>query len=259
MKDKDFRELMDREFAQLEWTDRQRMDTLRQMNKEEQPVMKRKLIVTIIAAMLLLTLTGTAVAAGMNIISLKEFFDRYTAEWSTHGYKLLAINESNVVTPEGYRHSSNLVDVTVDQLYLTDEALYLTVHYAPKQPNMLLFSGNLTSIVLEGKEYRYYHLWDTDQSLMQISSLSICSINGTGDPVYANYTDSIRSPETGTITEMYVFKHPEDISPVEVLGSSTIMLRFQIGNLRNHDVEWDVLFIDLPQMEVNDGDAIFTR
>lgn len=259
MKDNTFQQLVDREFALLEWTDQQRMDTLRQMNKEDRPVMKRKFVVVIVAAMLLLTLTGTAVAAGLNIPTLREFFDRYTAEWSAHGYKPLTINEANIVAPKGYRHTSNLVNITVDQLYLTDEALYLTVQYTPKQPNMLLFSGNLTSIMLDGKEYRYYHLWDTDHSLMQIGSLSICDLNGTGDPVYANYTDATRDPETGAITEMYVFSHPEDIGGLRSRTGGTLMLRFQVASLRNHDLEWNVLFIDFPRMEVTDGDAIFTQ
>ena len=63
MKDKDFQQMVDHEFAQLEWTDQQRMDTLRKMNKEERPVMKRKFSVALVVTLLLLTLTGTAVAA----------------------------------------------------------------------------------------------------------------------------------------------------------------------------------------------------
>ena len=63
MKDKDFQQLVDHEFAQLEWTDAQRMHTPRKMNKEERPIMKRKFSVALVVTLLLLTLTGTAVAA----------------------------------------------------------------------------------------------------------------------------------------------------------------------------------------------------
>ena len=259
MKDKDFQQLVDHELSQLTWSDQQHMDTLRKMQKEERPVMKRKLSIVIIAVALLLTLTGTAVAAGLNITTLKEFFDRYTAEWSSYGYKPLVLNESNVVNPKSYRHTSALVNVTVDQMYLTDEAFYLTIQYSPKQPDTLLFGGSITSIDLEGKEYQYYHLWDTDQQLLQTASLSVCDLNGTDDPVYSNYSDTIRDPETGAITEMNVFRHPEKLAHIKTRGRHTMMLRFQVVNLRNHDVEWNALFIDLPSMDVTEGDTVFTR
>ena len=67
MKANEFRQLIDHEFAQLEWTDAQRLHTLRQMKKEERPIMKRKLHVALIVTFILLTLSGTALAAGLNV------------------------------------------------------------------------------------------------------------------------------------------------------------------------------------------------
>lgn len=256
MKDKDFRELADREFAQLEWTDRQRMDTLRQMNKEAKPVRKRKLIVMIAAAMLLLTFTGTAVAAGLNITSLKEFFNRYTAFWGVYGYEAPVLDEAKITQAKGYRHTSDLVDVIVDQLYLTDEALYFTVQYLPKDPNTLLFDGYHTGIMLDGEEKDYWDLWDHKElSLLNVNGFEIDDLTGDEPLLKAYYRDSTRDPDTGAITQWYMLRNSEQTDYIRSYTGSTMMLRFQVSNLRNHDVEWNVLFIDFPRMEVVKTDS----
>lgn len=252
MKDKDFQQLVDRNFSQLEWTDQQRLDTLRLMQKEERPIMKRKMITVTIVAMLLLALTGTAVATGLNITSLKEFFERYTAEWSRYGYETPILNEAKIVSPEGYRHTSALVDVTVDQIYETDEALYFTVQYSPKDSNTLLFDGRHNSITLDGEEKRYWRLWDREElSLLNVNGMTLDDLNGIEQPIDVYHQDSTRDPETGAITHLYVYKHPEQLDE-RIRGKleHTIMLRFQVYNLRSHDLEWNVLFLDLPKMEI---------
>ena len=251
MKDNDFRQLVDREFTQLEWTDQQRMDTLRQMNKEDQPVMKRKLVVVIVAAMLLLTFTGTAVAAGLNITSLKEFFNRYTAFWGAYGYEAPVLDEAKIAQAKGCRHTSNLVDIIVDQMYLTDEALYFTVQYLPKDPNALLFDGYHNSIMVDGEEKDYWELWDHKElSLLSVNGFTIDDLTGDEPLLNAYYRDSTRDPETGAITQWYMIRSTEQIDYIHPNNSGTMMLRFQVSNLRNHDVEWNVLFIDFPRMEV---------
>ncbi len=257
MKDKDFQQLVDHEFAQLEWTDQQRMHTLRQMNKEERPVMKRKLSVALVVTLLLLTLTGTAVAAGLNIPTLQEFFDRYHSLGVTWDIIPALVNESAVVKPVAQRHTSNLVDVTVDQMYLTDKAFYFTVQYMPKKPDTLLFSIDESSIMLDGEKKHYWHLWDQDNELLQVGSISIDDLSGLKDPIQTSYNDCVRDPETGAITQVYAFKDAEDIAFLRVHGGHTLMLRFQVYNLRNHALEWNVLFVDFPQMEAVEthGDA----
>lgn len=251
MKDKDFQQLVDHEFAQLEWSDQQRMQMLRQMQKEERPVMKRKLTLAIVAVVLLLSLTGTAVAAGINITTLKEFFERYTAEWNVYGYEPPVLDEAKIVQAKGYRHTSELVDVTVDQMYLTDEALYFTVQYTPKAPNALLFDGYHKSVILDGEEKNYWDLWDRkDLSLLNINGVTVEDLAEVGPLLNAYYQDSTRDPETGAITQWYVFREPEKISMLRSYTGGTLMLRFQVSSLRNHDVEWNVLFVDFPRMEV---------
>lgn len=261
MKDRDFQELVDREFASLTWTDRQRMDTLRKMNKEVRPIMKRKLITVTIAALLLLTLTGTAVAAGLNITSLKEFFERYTATWSKYGYETPVLNENKIAHPEGYRHTSDLLNVTVDQIYETNEALYFTVQYTPRDPNTLLFDGAHSSITLDGEEKRYWHLWDHEElSLLSVNGMQLDDLNGSDPLLNIYFSDSTRDPDTGAITHLYVFKHPERLNDhIRVSGAHTIMLRFEVSNLRNHDVEWNVLFLDLPEMEIENTAPVNTN
>jgi len=255
MKDKDFQQLVDREFASLTWNDQQRLDTLRQMKKEEQPVMKRKLIMVTIAALLLFTLTGTAVAAGLNITTLKEFFNRYTAFWGAYGYEPPVLDESRIVQAKGYRHTSDLVDIVVDQMYLTDEALYFTVHYIPKNPNTLLFDGYHTSIMLDGEEKDYWDLWDRKElSLLSVNGTWIDDLTGDNPLLDAHYRDSTRDPETGAITQWYMFRQPEQIDYIHSCIGGTMMLRFQVSNLRNHDVEWNVLFLDFPRMEIVNSD-----
>ncbi len=255
MKDKDFQQLVDHEFAQLEWTDAQRMHTLRQMQKEERPVMKRKFSVVLVVTLLLLTLTGTAVAAGLNIPTLQEFFDRYHSLGVTWEIIPDLVNESAVVKPVAQRHTSNLVDVTVDQMYLTDKAFYFTVQYTPKKPDTLLFSINESSITLDGEDKHYWHLWDQDYELLQVGSISIDDLNGRKDPIQTSYSDCVRDPETGAITQVYAFKDAEDIAFLRVHGGHTLMLRFQVYNLRNHALEWNVFFVDFPQMDLVNTDG----
>ena len=251
MKDNDFRQLVDHKLAQLTWSDQQRLNTLQKMQKEAQPVMKRKLSVVLVAVVLLLTLTGTAVAAGLNITTMKEFFDRYTNYWQSYGYKAPVLDEAKVVRAKGYRHTSSLVDIIVDQMYLTDEALYFTIQYTPKAPNTLLFDGYHPSITLDGAEKDYWELWEHQElTLLHINGVQIEDLNGEAPTLDCYYSDSTRDPETGAITQWYMFRQPDEINYIRSRTGGTMMLRFEVSNLRNHDVEWNVLFVDFPKLEV---------
>ncbi len=262
MKDKNFQQLVDHELSQLAWSDQQRMDTLRQMQKEERPVMKRKFSVAIIAVALLLTLTGTAVAAGLTIPSLQEFFNLRTtrAYWydavnDTYSfYDAPVVDESAIARPLAQRHTSQRVNITVDQLYLTDEAFYFTVLFTPKQENALLFDGAHNSIMLDGKEQYYWNLWDRkDLALYSVGSMSIDDLTGRDHPIPLDYAESHRDPETGAIASMYAFKNAEDIAMLRSWSGGTLMLRFQVQDLRSHDLEWNVLFVDFPRLQKTDA------
>lgn len=258
MKDKDFRQLVDHEFAQLNWTDRQRMDTLRKMQKEERPVMKRKLSVVLVAAMLLLTLTGTAVAAGLNVYSLQDFFDQWFADENiSDGFPTPIIDEAFIVTPVSQRHTSALVSVQVEQLYLSHEALYFTISYTPKAANTLLFGTGLTSIELDGEEKDYWDLWNYEElSLLSPGSVCIDDLRGRQTPLSLITRQRYRNPETGAITEMYILRDEKALTQLRAISGGTLMLRFTVDNLRNHDTEYNVLYIDFPRIETVEKDPL---
>lgn len=248
MKDKDFQQLIDREFALLEWTDAQRMHTLRKMNKEERPVMKRRFSVILVAALLLLTLTGTAVAAGLNITTLQDFFDRLYTEATLD--VPIVIDESGVVKPVSQRHTSALVDVQVEEMYLTNDRFYFTIRYTPKEANTLLFAPGVTSVMLDGEEKDYWDLWDRkDLVLLQPSTESIDDPLGRRDPIQLITGQRVRDPETGAITEMFIFTEAEELAELRSRSGGTLMLNFTVFNLSNHDREWNVLYIDFPRIE----------
>lgn len=251
MKDKDFQQLADHEFAQLTWTDQQRLDTLCKMQKTQRPVMKRNFTVMLAAALLLLAITGTAMATGLSIPTLREFFTRNAIYLPAFGYTPPTFDETSVVTPTGYRHTSNLVDVAVDQVYLTDEALYFTIHFSAKNPDTLLFDVFHNSILLDGEQKRYWDLWDRkDLTLLRVSAVTMDDLDGAAPLGHLDSIDSYRDPETGAATLMFAYKHHEDLSSTDALSNSTLMLRFEVENLRNQTFEWNVLFIDLPAMKV---------
>lgn len=257
MKDKDFQQLVDHEFAQLEWTDQQRMDTLRKMNQEDKPVMKRKFYVVIVAAMLLLTLTGTAVAAGINSFSLQDFFNYWFEDGVFDGYSVPVIDQSAVITPVSQRHTSALVDVQVEQLYLSNEALYFTIRYTPKDANTLLFGSGATSVIIDGEEKDYWDLWDHKElTLLDAGSVSIDDPRGRYEPIPLITGECIRDPETGAITEMYNFRDIEKLTKYLAFTDDTLMLRFRVFNLANHDTERNVIFVDCPQMEAVERDPL---
>ncbi len=258
MKDKDFQQLVDRAFAPLEWTDAQRLHTLKKMHKEERTVMKRKLIVTLVAAMLLLPLTGTAVAAGLNITTLKDFFDLIYAEVDLEGnYQHIGIDESAVVKPVSQRHTSALVDAQVEEMYLTNDRFYFTIRYTPKAANTLLFSSGVTSVMLDGEEKDYWDLWDRkDLLLLEPYTQSIDDPLGRRDPIQLLTSDRVRDPETGAITEMFIFTEEEELFELRSISGGTLMLNFRVFNLSNHDIEQNVLYVDFPQMEMVENDPL---
>ena len=257
MKDKDFQQLVDHEFAQLEWTDQQRMDTLRKMKKEDRPVMKRKFYVVLVAAMLLLTLTGTAVAAGITSFSLQDFFNYWFEEGIFDGYSVPVIDQSAVITPVSQRHTSALVDVQVEQLYLSNEALYFTIRYTPKAANTLLFGPGVTSVTIDGEEKDYWDLWDHKElTLLDAGSVSIDDPQGRYEPIPLITGTCVRDPETGAITEMYNFRDMEKLTRLRAFTGDTLMLRFQVFNLANHELERNVIFVDCPQMEPAEKDPL---
>lgn len=240
MKDKDFQQLVDREFAQLEWTDQQRMDTLRQMNKEDRPVMKRKFYVVIVAAMLLLTIAGTAVAAGLNITSIQEFLTQLSHP--------VPVDEALLETPIRQRHTSELMDITVEQMYLTDERLYFTLHFTPRDAKTLLFPCGSSSITLDGKEVRYWDLWDTNYTLLQLGPMELDDLY-TRNPIVPLGMPQYHQEADGSYTLLCYTADDEIVKQFRTIGGGQLMLRFYIDNCRDRDREWNVILLDHPHLD----------
>ena len=152
MKDKDLQQLIDREFAQLEWTDTQRMHTLQQMhNKEGRPVMKRKLHVALIVTLILLMLSGTAVAAtyrGVQFFLTERTIDPVT------------IDPSLMMTAITQTSTSEWLDVAVQDAYWDGSELSIAIRVAPKDIAAPL--AMLTDIGLDGETFDTIWLSDAD-------------------------------------------------------------------------------------------------
>lgn len=238
MKNNEFQQLVDHEFAALTWTDRQRLDTLQKMSRKEHSPMKHK---TALACILVLVMTAmsAALAVTLNITSLAEFFSG--KEHLSH----LTLNEDAVVAPVGQRHTSRLMDVSVEQMYLTDETLYFTLHLTPKDDRTLLFPLGANSIIVDGQTVRYFDLWDTDLTLLQLGPMEIDDLN-TRNPIETMaYPDFRREPD-GSYTLLCSTIDEDTVRYFRTRKGGQLMLRFYIDDCRSRDREWNAVFIDMP-------------
>lgn len=258
MKDNDFQQLVDREFAPLEWTETQRRTALSKMKKEEAPV-KRKLTFALIAiiGLMIVSMTSFAVSGGSHTIS--DFFADLNAE-REHFYFFTEDNRMNVTegglaAPEDQRHTSELVDVTVQQAYLTDEALYLTIHVTPKAENAVLINRASAPIYYKGEEVRYFDLYrQEDLALLDVTGFAV-DYDVYGNPVMLteDYGDMYQAPDEPGVTHLVVLTHDGDISHLTGLNAPPLVLRFCVTECHTLTHEWNALILDLPAMESIDG------
>ena len=263
MKDNDFRQLVDHEFAALEWTDQQRMDTLRKMNKEERPIMKRKMHVALIVTLILLAISGTALAAGLNIAGVQDFFN-LRHELSLKGMasaheEAFQINQSAVRKPSNQRHTSQIVDVNVKEVYRTNKAVYVFAIFTPKDKNVILIpttsdpeqapqNEQLLRDSLKIKGQQVYTLW-------AFNNLEMPGIISDGVHVRYGYE---RRLEDGSVAVMASF-------PVEGMkfayyfkGKSTLQTDFALANARNQTKEYNTIYFDISRLEEQDhGDYTY--
>lgn len=248
MKDNDFRGLVDREFASLTWTDQQRMNTLRQMNKEVRPIMKRKAAFAAALVLAVVVMSAAALAVTMNIPTIQDFFDQNDDMKRLSDYQPFCVDDASVIQPTNQRHTSSLVDVSIQEAYLTTEALYLTVHLTPKDEGTLLFTTGLNSVVIDGTELRYYNLFDREElSLQMFGSMVVQSPYFTDDwTLKWAYAEAQRSPEDDSITLLIAFSLPEDSS--FFCSGGTLMGRFILRDCRNDGCEFNTIYFDVPPM-----------
>ena len=263
MKANEFRQLIDHEFAQLEWTDAQRLHTLRQMKKEAQPVMKRKLLVALIVTLILMLLSGTALAAGLNIAGVQDFFNlrhELSLKGMASGFEEpFQINQSAVRKPSNQRHTSQIVDVNVKEVYRTNKAVYVFAVFTPKDESVLIIPKTsdpeqdpqneqliIDSLKIKGQQV--YTIWALDT--LSMPGLRAAAVKG-------KYSYQ-RRLEDGSVAAMISF-------PVEDMGftyyfnsKSTLQTDFVLTNARNQTKEYNTIYFDLSRLEEQDhGDYTY--
>lgn len=252
MRDNDFQQLVDREFASLTWTDAQRLAALKQMHKEEHPVMKRKAFTALVLVISIMVVSAAALAVTVGIPTMQELIDQHrdrVPEESQYLFAPFTVDGAAVVPPENQRHTSRLVDVELHEAYITNEALYLTLHVSPIGENVVLWDDTAPPMK-DGQELRYFDLYRKEGlTLLDFQGLSLHSpLNGYDYTVFADYTEVRRDPDGVGITCLMAYRLPED--DLIPLRSSTVMGKFAILDCHSREHEYNVLMFDLPRMTV---------
>ena len=253
MKDRDFQQLVDREFAPLEWTEEQRMSTLRLMRQPERKIMKKKLVAFVAIALMIVLTAVTSFSAGRNIVTIRDFLTGMDDQNVRDARIIVPVEEDKVASAGRTRHTSELVDVEVTQLYLSDEKLYLTAVVTPKHKDTLVYHEQSLPLTLGGQEMRYYDLYQQeDLTLLRIDYIDI----DWEDVAFADtrpgevdliYSKAVHDEETMGLTLMCVYSWPSHLHTLE--AGHFLQGSFVLTNARTHDLEWNVLFADVPQME----------
>ena len=253
MKDKDFRQLVDREFAPLEWTDEQRMNTLRLMRQPERNIMRKKLIAAVAIAMALLLTSVTAFAAGLNIVTIRDMLSRMNQQGLKEADIIIPVDDNKVATPYHTRHTSDLVDVEITQLYLADNKLYLTAGITPKAKDTLVYHEPSLPLTLDGQEMRYFDLYkQEDLTLLNIFYLDIewedmAFTDTRPGEIELLYTSAVHDEASMGMTLLCVYSWPEHLYALE--AGYHLQASFMVKNARTNDLEQNVLFADIPRME----------
>ena len=252
MKDNDFRQRVDREFASLIWTDEQHFAALRRMNKEEHPIMKRKAITALVLILSIVVMSAAAVAVTVGIPGIQDLIDQHregVPEHARQWYAPLSIDSAAVVVPGNQRHTSQLVDVELHEAYITDEALYLTLHVAPVGDNVVLWDDDAPPVI-DGHPRTYFDLYRQEELvLIDFMGFSLHSpLNAHDFTIMADYAETRRDPDGTGVTFLMVYPIPGDV--VAPLRNSTVMGKFVIRDCHSRKDEFNVLMFDLPRMTV---------
>ena len=252
MKDNDFRQLVDREFASLIWTDEKRLAALKRMNKEEHPIMKRKAITALVLIISIVVMSAAAVAVTVGIPGIQDLIDQHREGIPEHArqwYNPFSIDSAAVVVPENQRHTSRLVDIELHEAYITNEALYLTIHVAPVGDNVVLWDDDALPIV-DGQPRTYFDMYREEElTLIDFMGFSLHSpLNGEDYTIMADYAEVRRDPDGVGVTYLMVYPRPGDV--LIPLCNSTIMGKFVVRDCHSRKDEFNALMFDLPRMTV---------
>lgn len=249
MKDNDFRLLVDREFGPLEWTEETRLAALKRMNKEVQPVMKRKVIIALVLAISIMVMSAAALAVTVGLPTMQEMIDQDEHRAREYDYEPFTIPAEAVVKPLNQRHTSELVNIDATEAFLTAEAFYLVVHIVPAFEDAVLWE-QAAPIIQDGQEVRYFDLYRQEGfPLLTTSNLTLHSpLNGTDYTLKPDYSEICRDTDGKGIVCLFAYALPED--ELIPLSTSTVMGKFAVQDCHNTKWEYNAFLFDLPRMTI---------
>lgn len=252
MKDNDFRQLVDREFAALAWTDEKRRAALKRLNKEEQPVMKRKAITALVLILSIVVMSAAAVAVTVGVPGIQELIDQDEHRAREYDYEPFTVSTEAVVIPLNQRHTSVLVDIEIHEAYLTTEALYLTLHVTPTSEGAVLWD-DAAPPTTDGQPLRYFDLYrEEGLVLIDFMGFSLHSpLNAHDYTIMADYTEARRDPDGVGVTYLMVYPLPED--GLVSLSGNTVLGKFTVMDCHSRKHEYNAFLFDLPRMSIIDA------
>ncbi|MBQ4581433.1 MAG: hypothetical protein IJA83_12315 [Clostridia bacterium] len=232
-------------------------------SKGDDPPMKRKLTVSLALMLILTLLTGTALAAGLNIAGVQDFFNlrhELTLKGMASGFEeAFQINQQAVVRPSKQRHTSEIVDVNVKEVYCTNKAVYVFAIFTPKDESVIIIpttsdpeqnpqNEQLLRDSLKIKGQQVYTLW-------AFSNLEMPGI--ISDSVHVRYGYE-RRLEDGSVAVMASYPVDEMRFTYAFKGKSTLQTDFVLTNARNQVKEYNTVYFDLSRLEEQDhGDYTY--
>lgn len=249
MKDNDFQQLVDREFAPLEWTDTQRRTALSKMKKEEHPVMKRKAIIAIVLVISIMVVSAAALAVTVGMPTMQEMIDQDEHRVLEYDYEPFIVPVEAVVTPLNQRHTSKLVNIEATEAFLTTEAFYMVIHITPAQPDAVLWE-ELAPPMEDGVELRYFDLYrQKGFPLLTTGTFSLHSpLNAADYTLMPDYSEVRRDEDGKGIVCLFAYALSDDNSLP--LRNSTVMGKFAVQDCRTTKWEFNAFMFDLPRMTV---------
>ncbi len=251
MRNHDLQALVDQELADLTWTDTQRIDTLRLMHQPERRPMKKTFALAL-TLIVMLASTLTAFAAGANLLTIQDFIARLIPGDPYTDRVIVPVDDAAVITPAKLRHTSQLADVEITQVYLHEGKLYIVSRITPKDDSTVIYTDSALPMTLDGKEMRYFDLYQRDDlTLLEFAGFDLTpNEGGTGSlPRYDMaflYNEGEIDPETRVLTLLTVYEWQDGLLP---LGTDfTMQAGFVVENSRTHVIEWNVLFADMPPL-----------
>ena len=208
MKDNEFRQLIDHEFAQLEWTDAQRLHTLRQMKKEARPVMNHKLTLSMALVLLLTLLTGSvAVATTYRGVT-----------WFLTERENQTVNPAYLMDSLEQHHDSQRLDARVIDAYWDGSNLSVACNFAPTDPSLTLS----TYCTLEHEHHDCSN--KTADLLLYTTNDVIVTVGSEIIPIFHTSYNRI-TEEDGSISMMFTFGVNDMTQPLAISISIATLSR----------------------------------